>query len=133
MPSSLDIWKLLAEIGFFLFGMLLIEESVKAISGASGSGQTNIPIYQLNPSKRSYFHPLYRFFRIEKRIIRPTDTLEAQNHRPPCEHGDFWQFQPEFSFMVAVGDVPYMTGMKCRLTLAMDLCLSGRFCGQKAG
>ena len=33
MSSSLDIWKLSAGLGIFLFGMLLIEESVKALSG----------------------------------------------------------------------------------------------------
>jgi phosphate:Na+ symporter len=33
MSASLDIWKLLAGLGIFLFGMLLIEESVKALSG----------------------------------------------------------------------------------------------------
>ena len=33
MASTLDIWKLLAGLGIFLFGMLLIEESVKALSG----------------------------------------------------------------------------------------------------
>jgi phosphate:Na+ symporter len=33
MTSSLDIWKLLAGLGIFLFGMVLIEESVKALSG----------------------------------------------------------------------------------------------------
>jgi phosphate:Na+ symporter len=33
MPLTLDIWKLLAGLGIFLFGMLLIEESVKALSG----------------------------------------------------------------------------------------------------
>ena len=33
MSSNLDIWKLLAGLGIFLFGMLLIEESVKALSG----------------------------------------------------------------------------------------------------
>ena len=33
MSSSLDFWKLLAGLGIFLFGMLLIEESVKALSG----------------------------------------------------------------------------------------------------
>jgi two-component system response regulator HydG len=33
MASSLDIWKLLAGLGIFLYGMLLIEESVKALSG----------------------------------------------------------------------------------------------------
>ena len=30
---NLDLWKLLAGLGVFLFGMLLIEESVKALSG----------------------------------------------------------------------------------------------------
>ncbi len=33
MLHDLDIWKLLAGLGIFLFGMLLIEESVKALSG----------------------------------------------------------------------------------------------------
>jgi Na+/phosphate symporter len=33
MSTSLDIWKLLAGLGIFLFGMLLIEESVKALFG----------------------------------------------------------------------------------------------------
>lgn len=33
MPFHLDVWKLLAGLGIFLFGMLLIEESVKALSG----------------------------------------------------------------------------------------------------
>ncbi|KPJ79144.1 MAG: sodium:phosphate symporter [Deltaproteobacteria bacterium SG8_13] len=33
MPFSMDLWKLLAGLGIFLFGMLLIEESVKALSG----------------------------------------------------------------------------------------------------
>jgi len=33
MSTNLDIWKLLAGLGIFLFGMLLIEESVKALSG----------------------------------------------------------------------------------------------------
>jgi len=33
MSSSLDIWKLLAGLGIFSFGMLTIEESVKALSG----------------------------------------------------------------------------------------------------
>ncbi len=33
MSSNLDLWKLLAGLGIFLFGMLLIEESVKALSG----------------------------------------------------------------------------------------------------
>ena len=33
MSSSLDFWKLLAGLGIFLFGMHLIEESVKSLSG----------------------------------------------------------------------------------------------------
>ncbi len=33
MAMNLDFWKLLAGLGIFLFGMLLIEESVKALSG----------------------------------------------------------------------------------------------------
>ena len=33
MSFNLDFWKLLAGLGIFLFGMLLIEESVKALSG----------------------------------------------------------------------------------------------------
>ena len=33
MTMNLDFWKLLAGLGIFLFGMLLIEESVKALSG----------------------------------------------------------------------------------------------------
>jgi len=33
MSPNLDLWKLLAGLGIFLFGMLLIEESVKALSG----------------------------------------------------------------------------------------------------
>ena len=33
MSFPLDVWKLLAGLGIFLFGMLLIEESVKALSG----------------------------------------------------------------------------------------------------
>ena len=33
MSVNLDFWKLLAGLGIFLFGMLLIEESVKALSG----------------------------------------------------------------------------------------------------
>ena len=33
MSSNLDLWKLLAGLGILLFGMLLIEESVKALSG----------------------------------------------------------------------------------------------------
>ncbi len=32
MSSTLDVWKLLAGLGIFLFGMLLIEASVKALS-----------------------------------------------------------------------------------------------------
>jgi len=33
MPMNLDFWKLLAGLGIFLFGMLLIKESVKTLSG----------------------------------------------------------------------------------------------------
>jgi len=33
MSINLDLWKLLAGLGIFLFGMFLIEESVKALSG----------------------------------------------------------------------------------------------------
>jgi len=33
MSFNLDLWKLLAGLGIFLFGMLLIEESVRALSG----------------------------------------------------------------------------------------------------
>ena len=33
MSSSLDSWKLLVGLGIILFGMLLIEASVKALSG----------------------------------------------------------------------------------------------------
>jgi phosphate:Na+ symporter len=33
MPVNLDFWKLLAGLGLFLFGMLSIEESLKALSG----------------------------------------------------------------------------------------------------
>jgi len=33
MTFNLDVWKLLAGLGIFLFGMLLIEESVRALSG----------------------------------------------------------------------------------------------------
>ena len=33
MPMDLDIWKLLAGLGIFLFGMHLIEDSVKTLSG----------------------------------------------------------------------------------------------------
>ena len=32
MSFNLDVWKLLAGLGIFLFGMLLIEESVRALS-----------------------------------------------------------------------------------------------------
>lgn len=33
MGKDLDLWRLLAGLGIFLFGMLLIEESVRALSG----------------------------------------------------------------------------------------------------
>lgn len=33
MSFNLDVWKLLAGLGIFLFGMFLIEESVKVLSG----------------------------------------------------------------------------------------------------
>ena len=33
MIANFDVWRLLAGLGIFLFGMLLIEESVRAISG----------------------------------------------------------------------------------------------------
>jgi len=33
MSFNLDVWKLLTGPGIFLFGMLLIEESVRAMSG----------------------------------------------------------------------------------------------------
>ena len=33
MPESIDLWKLLAGLGIFLFGMTLLEDSVKALSG----------------------------------------------------------------------------------------------------
>ena len=33
MPLNMDLWKLLAGLGIFLYGMSLIEESVKALSG----------------------------------------------------------------------------------------------------
>jgi phosphate:Na+ symporter len=33
MIGNLDLWKLLAGLGIFLFGMILLEESVKALSG----------------------------------------------------------------------------------------------------
>ena len=33
MNSDFDIWKLLAGVGIFLFGMLLLEDSIKALSG----------------------------------------------------------------------------------------------------
>ena len=35
MPESLDIWKLLAGLGIFLFGMFLMEESIKNLAGRS--------------------------------------------------------------------------------------------------
>ena len=35
MSSALDIWKLFAGLGVFLFGMSLIEESIKSLSGRS--------------------------------------------------------------------------------------------------
>ncbi|MFC1852368.1 Na/Pi cotransporter family protein [candidate division CSSED10-310 bacterium] len=35
MAGNLDFWKLLAGLGIFLFGMLLLEESLRAISGKS--------------------------------------------------------------------------------------------------
>ncbi|MEE4606988.1 MAG: Na/Pi cotransporter family protein, partial [Desulfobacteraceae bacterium] len=33
MSINFDLWKLLAGLGIFLFGMQLIEESVKSLSG----------------------------------------------------------------------------------------------------
>ena len=33
MAANLDVWKLMAGLGIFLFGMLLIEESVRSLSG----------------------------------------------------------------------------------------------------
>ena len=33
MGTNFDLWRLLAGFGIFLFGMLLIEESVRALSG----------------------------------------------------------------------------------------------------
>jgi phosphate:Na+ symporter len=33
LSFNLDLWKLLAGVGIFLFGMLLIEELVRALSG----------------------------------------------------------------------------------------------------
>jgi phosphate:Na+ symporter len=33
MGTNFDMWRLLAGLGIFLFGMLLIEESVRALSG----------------------------------------------------------------------------------------------------
>jgi len=33
MDTNFDLWRLLAGLGIFLFGMLLIEESVRALSG----------------------------------------------------------------------------------------------------
>jgi phosphate:Na+ symporter len=38
MPESLDIWKLLAGLGIFLFGMFLMEESIKNLAGRSFKG-----------------------------------------------------------------------------------------------
>ena len=35
MPEGFDIWKLLAGLGIFLFGMFLMEESIKKLSGKS--------------------------------------------------------------------------------------------------
>jgi phosphate:Na+ symporter len=35
MPEGFDIWKLLAGLGIFLFGMFLMEESIKKLSGRS--------------------------------------------------------------------------------------------------
>ena len=35
MPEGFDIWKLLAGLGIFLFGMYLMEESIKKLSGRS--------------------------------------------------------------------------------------------------
>jgi len=33
MSTNFDFWRLLAGLGIFLFGMILIEESVRAMSG----------------------------------------------------------------------------------------------------
>ena len=33
MTDNLDLWKLLAGLGIFLFGMFLLEDSIKALSG----------------------------------------------------------------------------------------------------
>ena len=38
MPESLDIWKLLAGLGIFMFGMFLMEESIKNLAGRSFKG-----------------------------------------------------------------------------------------------
>ena len=33
MYESLDLWKLLAGLGIFLYGMFLLEDSIKTLSG----------------------------------------------------------------------------------------------------
>ena len=33
MNGNFDVWKLLAGLGIFLFGMFLLEEAIKALSG----------------------------------------------------------------------------------------------------
>ena len=33
MSSQFDVWQLLAGLGVFLYGMILLEESVRALSG----------------------------------------------------------------------------------------------------
>ena len=38
MPESLDIWKLLAGLGIFMFGMFLMEESIRNLAGRSFKG-----------------------------------------------------------------------------------------------
>lgn len=38
MPESLDIWKLLAGLGIFTFGMFLMEESIRNLAGRSFKG-----------------------------------------------------------------------------------------------
>jgi len=38
MPESLDIWKLLAGLGIFMFGMFQMEESIKNLAGRSFKG-----------------------------------------------------------------------------------------------
>jgi phosphate:Na+ symporter len=38
MTESLDIWKLLAGLGIFMFGMFLMEESIKNLTGRSFKG-----------------------------------------------------------------------------------------------